>query len=72
MDIKSKNITVLSVILLVGVVGALAFNFPKKATKKPKDLTPLIKEITQDTKLIDANTDHNQALDVAEYAVKRE
>lgn len=72
MDIKiKKNITVLSVILLVGVVGALAFNFPKKATEKPKDLTPLIKGITQDTKLIDANTDHNQALDVAEYAVKK-
>lgn len=72
MDIKiKKNITVLSVILLVGVVGALAFNFPKKATEKPKDLTSLIKENTQDTKLIDANTDHNQALDVAEYAVKK-
>ena len=39
--------------------------------RKSYSTVELITDITQNTKLIDANTDHNQALDVAEYAKKK-
>jgi hypothetical protein len=51
----------------------LAFYFHD--TEKPKQITDhqletLIKTVSMNTKLIDANTDHNQALDVMQYAKK--
>ncbi len=48
------------------IISAIFFSLKKENT----NIIDLIRLTTQNTKLIDANTDHNQALDVAEYAVK--
>lgn len=72
MNIKKFIKITIYLVLFIGIVGGFTFNFSSKTKEVPlKDFTPLVKDVTNNTKLIDANTDHNQALDVAEYAVKK-
>lgn len=62
---KQSNIIyifVTLVILLVFIKGIT------QQDKNPINLDTMIKIITANTKVIDANEDHNQALDVSEYA----
>lgn len=64
---KSKVYIALSSIAATSLVFiAIYLNCIKKF-----DFTPLIKDITSNTKLIDYNTDHNQALDVIEHAKQK-
>ncbi|MDE6138504.1 MAG: hypothetical protein K2F57_03450, partial [Candidatus Gastranaerophilales bacterium] len=62
---KKQIFTTIVVILLV-VAGIIINCKPKQDYLLQSE--SLIKEVTQNTKLIDLNTDHNQALDVSEYA----
>lgn len=70
MKLKLRNKTTLKFILIIlGILiiilaSILAYN----NIIAPKQFEKSIKTVTQNTKVIDANTDHNQALDVSEYA----
>lgn len=64
-----KILTVITLILLIiGAAFSIQYETKKYLTL---DFTPFIKEVSQNTKLIDTNLDHNQALDVIEYANKK-
>lgn len=68
-----KNLKIIFGILLILIlliICILSFFFMNPKEEKI-NFENLIKETTKNTKLIDANTDHNQALDVAEYATSR-
>lgn len=68
---KKYLIIILIIILTIGIVGITNYKINNsKQFDMPEDFEPLIGEITKNTKLIDINEDHNQALDVSEYAVK--
>lgn len=56
------------IIITITIIGVFIIRVQKKAKI---NIDELIIKITQDTKLIDINTDHNQALDVIEYAHKK-
>lgn len=65
---KSKIYMAFSLIITISLIlTAIYINCFKKI-----DFIPLIKEITSKTKLIDYNTDHNQALDVIEHARQKD
>ena len=66
----SKIFIIFTLFLLIsaGITFVVYFINLKTA---PKKFETAIKNITANTKLIDANTDHNQALDVSEYAKKQ-
>lgn len=57
---------------IIFVIAAGIFGFLNSKSKNTEnysyDLKTTVQEITKETKLIDPNTDHNQALDVMEYA----
>lgn len=59
---------IFTVILLLGLVITGIFVNLKPKQDYLLQAEPLIKKVTQNTKLIDLNTDHNQALDVSEFA----
>lgn len=64
---KSKLYMILSIILIsVLILCAIYYNYLETL-----DYDTHIKEITTETQLIDYNTDHNQALDVSEYAKEK-
>lgn len=64
---KRQIFTIILVTCLI-VTGILVNLKPKPDYLLKSE--PLIKEITKNAKLIDLNTDHNQALDVSEFAKK--
>jgi len=59
-------------VLVFGIIFITIFTFIVTfVSQKPDvlpDFEPIVKEITRNTKLIDVNYDHNQALDVIDYA----
>ena len=59
---------IFTVILILGLVITGIFVNLKPKQDYLLQAEPLIKKVTQNTKLIDLNTDHNQALDVSEFA----
>ncbi len=65
MKFKTKiiRLSILLSITAIGIIINLYYPFHKNI-----GLESEIKEITKNTKIIDQNTDHNQALDVSEYA----
>ena len=65
MLITGKNFTILSLILSIVfiIIGSLLI----KNYKENKSFKEIIKTATKETKLIDANFDHNQALDFSDY-----
>lgn len=69
MKINSKKFLIIlfSCIITVTCIFLISSIFLNIKTDE-KILHQTIKNITQNTKLIDANTDHNQALDVTDYA----
>lgn len=64
-----KNFKTIIIILSIILLSVLIINLLHTKQREEIDIISLIKETTKNTKLIDANIDHNQALDVAEYAV---
>lgn len=66
-----KLFIILILITFILVTTVILFNIKPDKTCSNYDLESVIKEVTKNTQLIDANTDHNQVLDVAEYAVKK-
>jgi hypothetical protein len=68
-----KTTLFLIVITALLVICAFFFNYIEKSNFNTLDkINKIIKDVTINTKLIDANYDHNQALDVADYAVKND
>lgn len=63
------NIYLIVCIITIIIAGFIVEIWNVMKNNKIENYTNNIKEITSQTKIIDANTDHNQALDVAEYAV---
>ncbi|MBQ8460184.1 hypothetical protein IJ541_08805 [bacterium] len=62
-----EKLKLVGISFIVFLLIICAFVFNKSNTP---DTVSVIREVTENTKLIDANTDHNQVLDVAEYAQK--
>ena len=70
MIIQNKIIPTISIFITSILIGlALYFSYTEKSEQITNNqLETLLQEITKYTQLIDANSDHNQALDVMEYA----
>lgn len=61
-----------TIIIVFTLVIAAIFSVVIKQKKLEKlDITSNVKEVTQNSKLIDMNLDHNQALDVIDYAKRK-
>lgn len=65
---KIFTISLFFLIIIIGIYFVIHLINLKIATK---NFNNSIKKVTENTKIIDANTDHNQALDVSEYAKKQ-
>ncbi len=65
---KKILVVITLILLIIGAIFSIRYEQEKYLTL---DFTPFIKEVNQNAKLIDANLDHNQALDVLEYANKK-
>nr|QGT49656.1 hypothetical protein Melaina855_0430 [uncultured Candidatus Melainabacteria bacterium] len=59
---------ILTIMILIGLISTSIFLNLKSSKNLPFET--LIKEVTKNTQLIDLNTDHNQVLDVSQYAKK--
>ena len=66
-----KKITIISTIFFIILLSATLIIIFFTQKKENIDIHTIIEETFKNTKLIDANIDHNKALDVAEYAVKK-
>ncbi len=67
-----KNIISIIVILLVLSLGVTVYLLkPKEVQFNNLEFEQNIKEFTKNSKIIDANFDHNQALDVADFAISK-
>ncbi len=69
---KKKNliITIISLfVILIGICSIIAYcRWNYIPEYNPEEFVPNIKQITSNTKILDANINHNQAIDVINYA----
>lgn len=62
--------TIYIIIIAIGIISTINENSNSK--NFPNGFEDLVKEVVQNTQLIDINIDHNQALDVMDYAIKKD